>query len=63
MKFCREVLYEMQPFSCQHWEKHMSKQNYEISARYGREEGEGKVVQKRRGWKRARRRGGKSQMI
>jgi hypothetical protein len=29
------VQYKMQPFSCQHREKHISKQNYEISVEQG----------------------------
>ncbi len=57
MIFCREVQYKMQPFTCQHRELHISKQNYEITPRYGREEGDGKGIQKRQGWKRAGRRG------
>jgi hypothetical protein len=40
----------------------MSKQNYEIAARYGREEGEGKAVQKRQGVEESRERGGEIQM-
>jgi hypothetical protein len=26
--FCREVQYQMRPFSCQHWEQHIYKRNY-----------------------------------
>jgi hypothetical protein len=31
MVFLREVQYQMEAFSCQHWEQYISKWNYEIS--------------------------------